>query len=523
MSTSVPTRVDERGVRSYDVPLPADLPTALRDTVAQRGGHLAYVTSDGSLTWCEFGAEVDSLARRLSGGGVVAGDRVAVLAGNGLSFTTAVFAAWELGAIAVPLNHRLIAADLAALLTDSGPRLVLVGPGMAELATAAVTELEDPPVVAEANGDGRFLLGMSEGELPTSTPGAGAPAAIMYTSGTTGRPKGVVISHGNALQNSVTCTTVIGRGADDVELVMVPQFNITGLCSQTVPSMVTGMTSVLLDGFDAARALEAMTVHHVTSTVGAPTMWWRLLELADLRGSAELKGLRLALFGGAPMPTTLMKRMQAAMPGATFGNGYGMTETCSMVMYVGGDDAVAKSHTVGRTLPLTELRLVSPDTGTDVGPGEVGEIVVRGGQVAIGYWTADGIAPLADERGWIATGDAGEIEDGFVVLRDRLKDVIKRGGESVFSFEVEDCLHQHPGVLDAAVVGVPDEQYGERVMAFVVAAPGHDLTSEGVRDFCQGRLAHFKVPSQVELRSELPRNPGGKVVKSLLRSGTAPT
>ena len=170
----------------------------------------------------------------------------------------------------------------------------------------------------------------------------------MYTSGTTGRPKGVVISHGNALQNSVTCTAVIGRRPGDVELVMVPQFNITGLASQTVPAMHLGMTAVLLDGFDAERALDAIGRHRATSTVGAPTMWWRLLEVAESAGRTELDGLRLALFGGAPMPTALIERMRQAMPQATFGNGYGMTETCSMITYVGGAEAVSHAHTVGR-------------------------------------------------------------------------------------------------------------------------------------------------------------------------------
>lgn len=520
MTATVPTRVDSRGVRSYDVPLPGDLVAALRETVARHGEQVAYVTAQDKVTWAEHAVEVEALARRLAGAGVGRGDRVAVLAANGLPFSNAVMASWVLGAIAVPLNFRLTGQDLGVLVSDSGSRLLLVGPGMTQLAAGAVAGLDPSPRVVTADGDGRFLVGAPEGEVPADGPGYDAAAAIMYTSGTTGRPKGVVISHGNALQNSVTCTTVIGRRPEDVELVMVPQFNITGLCSQTVPSMLLGMTSVLLDGFDADRALDAVGRHSVTSTVGAPTMWWRLLEAADAGGRTELTGLRLALFGGAPMPTTLIERMRAAMPAATFGNGYGMTETCSMIMYVGGEDAVAKPHTVGRPLPLTELRLVSPTTGKDAGQGEIGELVVRGGQVAMGYWSSTGVVPLTDDDGWIATGDAGELEDGFVVLRDRLKDVIKRGGESVFSFEVENCLHQHSGVLDAAVVGVPDEQYGERVVAYVVAKPGHDLSSDEVRAFCRQHLAHFKVPSVIEVRAELPRNPGGKVIKSLLRSGS---
>ncbi|WP_182525239.1 class I adenylate-forming enzyme family protein [Nocardioides dongkuii] len=512
------TRVDARGIPHYDVPLPVDLVDMLRRTVRSRGAHPALITAEERLTWRELGAETESLARRLSGAGVAPGDRVAVLAGNGLPFTTAVFATWAAGAVAVPLNFRLTGTDLAVLLGDSGARILLVGRGMADLAAAAVDTARTRLLVAHVDDGGRFLAGDVEGELPAATPGGEAPAAVMYTSGTTGRPKGVVISHGNALQNAVTCTEVIGREPGDVELVMVPQFNITGLCSQTVPVAMIGATAYLLDGFDAAKALDAIGDHHCTSTVGAPTMWWRLLEQADVQGRDELGALRLALFGGAPMPTSLLARMQVAMPQATLGNGFGMTETCSMITYVGGDDAVRMPHSVGRPLPLTELRLLRPGTREDAAPGETGEIVVRGGQVALGYWTSEGIVPLTDAEGWVATGDAAVLEDGFVVLRDRLKDVIKRGGESVFSFEVENVLYQHPGVLDAAVVGAPDEQYGERVVAHVVAKPGHDLAPEEVRDFCRERLARFKVPSTVEIRDDLPRNPGGKVVKSLLRS-----
>lgn len=522
MNAAVPTRTDERGIRHYDVPLPVDLVDMLRRTVAARGDHPAFVTPTGRATWAEVGGEVDGLARRLRGAGVSEGDRVAVLAGNGLPFTTAVLATWAIGAVAVPLNHRLTPADLSGLLTDSGARLLLVGAGMEDAARAAAAGTVERSAgvldLAVADADGRFLADGAESDLPAATPGADAPAAIMYTSGTTGRPKGVVISHGNALQNAVTCTDVIGRRPEDVELVMVPQFNITGLCSQTVPVVLLGATAYLLDGFEAGRALDAAVEHGCTSTVGAPTMWWRLLEQAAQRDDDPLAGFRLSLFGGAPMPTALLQRMREAMPHATLGNGFGMTETCSMITYVGGEDAERMPHSVGRPLPLTQLRLRRPGTDEDAAPGEIGEIVVRGAQVALGYWTAEGIEPLTDPDGWIATGDAAVLEDGFVVLRDRLKDVIKRGGESVFSFEVENVLHQHSGVLEAAVVGTPDEQYGERVVAHVVAKPGQHLTPDEVRAFCRHHLAHFKVPSVVEIREELPRNPGGKVVKSLLRT-----
>jgi long-chain acyl-CoA synthetase len=332
-----------------------------------------------------------------------------------------------------------------------------------------------------------------------------------------------VVSHGNAVQNSFTCTAVIGRVAEDVELVMVPQFNITGLFSQTVPAVHLGATAVLLDGFDAGRALDLMEAHSVSSTVGAPTMWWRLLEETATNDRKGLAGLRLALYGGAPMPAAQLSRMRDAMPQAVFGNGYGLTETCSMVTFIGGDEALLHPDSVGRPLPITNLRIVDAITGDDARLGQTGEILVRGGQVAQGYWSRLGIRPLADQDGWVHTGDAAAIEDGFVILRDRMKDVIKRGGESIFSFEIENCLHQHPGILDAAVVGVPDEQFGERVLACVVPKPGHDLTPEEVRGFCRDNLARFKVPSYVEVREALPRNPGGKVIKSQLRSEFSPS
>jgi fatty-acyl-CoA synthase len=510
---------DGRGVRSYDAELPEDLVLLLQEAVARDPQGTAFIDDVTAITWAAFGAEVDSLAGRLVGAGVEPGSRLAVLAGNGIPFTTAVFAGWAAGAIVVPLNFRLTAEDLAELLGDSGTTLFLAGPGMEPLAAAAVARLEESarPRTEAVDHDRRFLSAGEVGLTPTTTPGSAAPAAIMYTSGTTGRPKGVVISHANALQNSVTCVEVLGRISSDRELIMVPQFNVTGLCSQTIPVVRGGLTGVLLNGFDAHKALAAISEHGVTSTVGAPTMWWRLLESAEHVSGDVLAGLRLALFGGAPMSTALLERMRRAMPSAQFGNGYGMTETCSMVTYIGGSEVLDRPDSVGKPLPLTDVRLVSPTTGELVPNGEPGEVVVRGGQVALGYWRADGIQALGDAAGWVHTGDIAAFDSGYLVLRDRLKDVIKRGGESIFSFEVENCIAQHPAVMDVAVVGVPDEQYGERVIGFVVTKAGTTVDSEDLRVFCRENLARFKVPSRIELVSELPRNAGGKVLKAQLR------
>jgi len=484
----------------------------LDDTVRRHADSRAFVDGDREVTWSEFAAIVESTARGIAGQGVQSGDRVALLAGNGIPLTAAYWAIWRVGAIAVPLNHRLTASDLAKQLESSSPRLLLVGCGKEELGrvAAATSEIN---VVLQGEDD-HFLSSSVGAGYTTPAMGESTPAAILFTSGTTGRAKGVVISHGNAVQNSVTCTSVIGRRDDDIELVMVPQFNVTGLCSQTVPIVHLGMCGVLLDGFSAERAVELARAHQVTSTVGAPTMWWRILESAGAKG---LPGLRLALYGGAPMPTALLERMTAIFGSATFGNGYGMTETCSMVTYLGGDDAVGHSESVGQPLPITEMRLLELTAPRDVEGGQVGEVTVRGPQVAIGYWVDGEVSPIVDSDGWLRTGDVARLVDGFVVLADRIKDVIKRGGESIFSIEVEEVLHQYPAVLEAAVVGVPDDVYGEIVLAAVVVKPGVQTDPGDIRAFCQLHLAPFKVPSSVEIVDELPRNAGGKVIKARLK------
>jgi acyl-CoA synthetase (AMP-forming)/AMP-acid ligase II len=473
----------------------------------------AIITVDDQVTYRELLDEVRGLAGRLAAIGVGAGDRVGLLSGSGIAFTVAAWATWELGATLVPLNFRLTATDLAAQVEDSCPAVVLVGRTRADLGTA-LADLVSAPVRIQADGDRQFLADVEAVAYERPDISGQTPAAILYTSGTTGRPKGVVIAHGNAVQNSITCTSVIGRVRDDIELVMAPQFNVTGLCSETVPAIHAGMTMVLLDAFDAAGAVRVIREHSVTSTVGAPTMWWRLLDAA---GADGLPTLRLALYGGAPMPRALQERMREALPGAAFGNGYGMTETTSMVCYLGGQDALDRPESVGPPLPLTELRIVDPESGMDVPAGEVGEVVVRGSQVAIGYWTGDGVRSLTDADGWLRTGDGARLVDGFLVLADRLKDVIKRAGESVFSIEVEEVLYQHPDVMEASVTGVPDPTMGERVLAVVVPKPGCDPDADAIRDHCRAHLAGFKVPSFVMFRDELPRNAGGKVVKGTLK------
>ncbi len=506
------------GSRGYAGVRHRSLAAMLAATADERGDKLAFVDARRTIGWAELGRTVDCCAGRLLAVGVKPGDRVALLFANGIPYVVAVWAAWRIGAIVVPLTARLQPREMVPLVQDADVALLVAGAGLRD--EAELVAADSGVRVFHEGSDGGLLVDVEAvdrdalGPLPDDPE---AIAAVMYTSGTTGRPKGVVLSHGNFLENSRTCIDAIGRDADDVELICVPQFNVTGLGSQTIPVVDGGLTGVLVAGFDVPQVLDAIERHGVTSTVLAPTMWWRLLE-HETFAATDVGTFRLALFGGAPMPTALLERMRAALPGASFGNGYGMTETCSMVSYVGGEEILAHVDSVGRPLPVSELRIVDPVSGEDVVAGEAGELWFRGPQVARGYWrNEEATRALFAEDGWLRSGDVGALVDGVVVLRDRIKDVIKRGGESVYSFEVENVLHQHPGVLEAAVVGVPDAIYGEQVGAAVAAKPGVALTPDEIVAFCRERLARFKAPRVVVLVDALPRNAGGKVLKAQLR------
>lgn len=509
-------RLRPDGSRGYAGVRHRSLAAMLAVTADERGDKLAFVDERGEIGWAALGRAVDACAGRLAASGVAAGDRVALLFPNGIPYVVATWAIWRIGAIAVPLNARLQPDEMVPLVRDADATLLLAGAGLREAADHVAERTGTP--VAHQDATGAHLADVAPVPLSALPEDPDAIAAIMYTSGTTGRPKGVVVSHRNFLENSRTCIDAIGRRDDDVELICVPQFNVTGLGSQTIPVVDGGMTGVLVAGFDVPRVLAAIERHGATSTVLAPTMWWRLLE-HEAFAATDVGSFRLALFGGAPMPTALLERMRAALPGASFGNGYGMTETCSMVTYIGGDEILAHVDSVGRPLPVSELRIVDPATGHDVADGAEGELWFRGPQVSRGYWRNDeATAALFADDGWLRSGDIGvRGEDGVVVLRDRMKDVIKRGGESIYSFEVENVLHQHPAVLEAAVVGVPDDVYGEQVGAAVACKPGTDVTPDEIVAFCRERLARFKAPRIVVLIDALPRNAGGKVLKAELR------
>jgi acyl-CoA synthetase (AMP-forming)/AMP-acid ligase II len=503
---------------------PAGL-TAMLEAAAERApAREAVVHGAQRVTWRELRHQVASLAAGLGRAGVGRGDRVATLLANGLPFCLAVFAAAELGAVLVPLNTKLKRGELTFMLVNSGARVLLADPlfygeladARADLPLTAcfLTEDAKPPATRPL----AELLGVAS-DGAGHRPGAGdEPAFVMYTSGTTGRPKGAIGTHDNIVHSCLSYQRVYGLREGERTLVMVPLFHVTGLIAQLLTVTAVAGTAVLMERFEAAAALHLLAAERITHAIAAPTVYVMLMAQPGYREVA-LPDLAALGYGGAPIASDTVRRLREWLPAARLYNTYGLTETASPATILGHADALARIASVGRPVPVGECRTVDPVTGGECPPGEVGELWVRGPMVVAGYWTnPDATAAAIVDDGWLRTGDLAAIDGaGYVTIKDRLKDMINRGGEKVYCVEVEEVLYDHPGVLEAAVVGVPDAVYGEAVKACVVPRPGTRLDPGDVREWVRARLARFKAPERVEVLETLPRNPNGKVVKALLR------
>jgi len=512
-----------------DVLCYADRPpglTAMLDRAVERAPDRdAVVEGDVRLPWRELRRQVRQLAGGLVRLGVGRGDRVATLLPNGVPFCLAVFAAAELGAVTVPLNTKLRRSELAFMLADSAPRVLLADPAFYGEVAAVRDELPAGHHVVTgetAPPPGTRRLAELLAETPpagSATPGAeDDPAFVMYTSGTTGRPKGAAGTHANVVHSCLTFQRVYGLRDGERSLVSVPLFHVTGLIAQLLAMTSVAGTCVLMPRFDPAAALRLLAAERITHLVGAPTVYVMLMAQPGYRDVA-LPELHVAGYGGAPIASATVKQLREWLPGVRLHNTYGLTETASPATCLADADALDHVASVGRPAPVAECRTVDPGSGRECGAGEVGELWVRGPMVVGGYWAnPEATAAAIVEGGWLRTGDLAAIDGaGYVVIKDRIKDMINRGGEKVYCVEVEEVLCGHPGVLEAAVVGVPDPVYGEVVKACVVPRPGARLDQDDVREWVRARLAKFKAPEHVEVLEALPRNPNGKVVKPLLR------
>ena len=529
----------------------------LDDAARERPDSLALVSDTGErrLTWRELDERADRVADALAADGVGPGDRVTYLDLNRLEFFELLFGCLRVGAVLAPLNWRLTPAELGLIVADAGARVLVVGERFVPALDAirgAAPRLHRVAVIGTEGGAEASAEEASEGSEADGTDqgyeqwlataparqgddaaearaadDAGAEASDaaivlqLYTSGTTGLPKGVLLSQRN-FATLTTNDTGWDMGPESVSLVAMPLFHIGG-AGWALAGMIREAASVVVAEIEPRRLLDTLEQQRVTHTFLVPAV---LAMLAAVPGAAErdLSALRCVVYGASPITGAVLERSLATLRAPHY-QVYGLTETTGAITQLDASDhdpGGPRAHllrSAGRPYPWVELMTVEPSTGEPARPGQVGEVWVRSDQVTGGYWNkpAESAAVLPG-GGWFRSGDAGYLDaEGFLFLTDRIKDMIVTGGENVYPIEVEDALAAHPAVADVAVIGVPDERWGETVKAIVVRHPGAEVTEDELLSFARERLAGFKRPRSVDFIDVLPRNPTGKLLKKVLR------
>jgi len=500
------------------------LDDCIRHHARHRGQHIALIHGDRALSYSEFDARVSRCANAMLGFGLKRGDCVALLTANDIAFAEILFASARIGALLIPLNYRLNPAELADILSDASACCLFAQDRYLDPLLAHDAAVAGDTRLIRLGADYERLLAQAPDTAPHIERGPDDPVLVQYTSGTTGKPKGVVSSHRAWVQVSLIEPPLKGIGPDSVFLGVLPMCH-TGGAKWVVEVLFAGATLVILDQFSPQGCIDAIERHGVTNVTWVPTMLYQVLDSPAIEGR-DLSSLRYVNYGAAPI---LEARLAEAIErfGCRFTQGYGMTEVAGgSITFAAPSDHVENGaisprlRSAGRPLIDCELKVVGED-GRTLAAGEVGEIAVRSERTLVGYWRQPASALPVDEHGYFHTGDLGRIdEDGYVYVVDRAKDMIISGGLNIYSKEVEDALLLHPAVAEAYVVGVPDPQWGESVKAVVVRAPGGALDADQAAAWCRDRLASYKKPRFVEFAdsAELPRTSLGKVVKKNLRA-----
>jgi fatty-acyl-CoA synthase len=476
----------------------------------------ALVFEGRRVSFAELDRRSAALAAALAERGVGRGDRVAMLMYNRVEFVEAFLAIQRLGACAVPVNFRLAAEEAAYVLEDSGARGSIVDGALADLSPAGsgFRLMLD----GAAGGDPYEEALAAGGEPPDVVVDDEDLAFLMYTSGTTGRPKGAMLTHQNLVVNTMNWIYELGATREDVWLSGLPLFHIGGL-NGILPFLQLGSTAVIerSTGFDPRRSLELLIENRVSMCFFVPTQWQDVCACVAESGLRP-ESLRVAMWGASPAPLPTLELLEETFPSVLVVSAFGQTEMSSNTAFLKGEDSIRKMGSVGRPAINVEARIVD-ELGADVAPGEVGEIVYRGPTVMRGYFGREEASAEAFAGGWFHSGDlVREDEDGYLYVVDRLKDMLISGGENVYPAEVERTLVAHPAVAEAAVIGVPHERWVETPLAVVVLAAGAAATTEReLIEHCRDNLAGYKKPSRVVFVEELPRNASGKVLKRSLR------
>ncbi len=504
---------------------PENLSELLDNTVSKWPGETAFVDGDSKITYRQFRGTVDRIAASLQKEwGIAKGDRIALLMGIGIPFALAYFGVIRLGAVVVPLNTRYKGEELSYEINDSGAGIVIAENAFYNSLEPFIDRLDKTPHIFIQGGEP--VLGTFSFELLTSYASGDFESPdisewdllnIMYTSGTTGKPKGAMQTHRGIIGTVMMTHEFLNyqHGRDKI-LCVVPLFHVTGLSMNFVAAVYAGVPVVFMDKFKSEEALRLIQNERITCMISVITVYWLMLNQKNF-DQYDLSSLREILYGGSPVAEDVIREMRQKLAGVLIHNGYGLTETHAYDTHLMDEDAISHVESVGQILPLVDMKIVD-QTGNELPPDKTGELLVKGCKVIRGYWNKPEANRKSFTDGWLHTGDVARIdEDGYVYIMDRFKDMINRGGEKIYSIEVENALYAHPKILEAAVFGIPDEVFGEQVKGAVVLKPGESTTVEEIQDFCGKRLADYKIPKTFFFLDELPRNPGGKVVKNRLR------
>ena len=521
---------------TFDIPLLGDTIGAnFERTVARFPDRPALVSrlQEARFTYAELDAAVDAVASGLLRAGIGAGDRVGIWAPNCAEWVLVQYATAKVGAILVNVNPAYRSHELEYVLRQSGVRLLFsasafktsdyaamveeVAPGMGSLERTVFVDRDEWQEFAGAAVD-RDAISSRMASLSFDD-----PINIQYTSGTTGFPKGATLSHHNILNNGFFVTELLRLTERDVTCLPVPFYHCFGMVMGNLGTLAHGGCVVIpAPAFDPGATLEAVAAEGVTSLYGVPTMFIAMLDHDDFDGF-DLSSLRTGIMAGSPCPIEVMKKVVERMHMEEVSICYGMTETSPVSTQTRLDDSLERRvGTVGRVAPHVEVRVIDPESGLVVDRGVTGELCTRGYSVMLEYWEdPEQTAQAVDRAGWMHTGDLATMDDeGYLNIVGRSKDMIIRGGENVYPREVEEFLYTHEGIADVSVVGVPDEKYGEELCAWIVARPGATLDEETVREYCRGRLAHFKVPRYVMIVDGFPMTVTGKIQKFKMRDAS---
>lgn len=527
-STRYEQHFGNRIIRCYRHRLHSVLTSFLE--AAKRAPDSECIVCDGErLTYRDVSARIETMARQLSVRGLQAGDRAGILLANSPEYILSVLAILRVGAIAVPMNVREQATGLAYMLSHSEAKVVICGADQAHKLPAAdsVPTLRHRFVVAGTAtapaGTEPFeaLLTPIDGDLPLPAENEEDPAVILYTSGTTGKPKGVILTHLNIIHTLMHYQELMDLRDGERTLLVAPVSHVTGLVANVLTIFHVAGCVVIIRQFDAVEAIRLIAVEKVSHGVMVPAMY-NLCLLRTNFDDYDLSHWRIGGFGGAPMPESTIAGLRSKVPALELINAYGATETTSPTTCLPLGDGGRHADSVGQVVPCGDVRIMD-DAGREVATGESGELWISGPMVVPGYWNN----PEANEREFTAghwrSGDIGSIdEQGFVRVFDRKKDMINRGGYNVYSVELENLIISHPDVVECAIVPHPDPVLGEKIHAFVTRRDGHDVSEDSIRAYCREHLADYKIPDYVTLQDEpLPRNANGKLVKAVLKERVA--